>query len=280
MKNNLFILFLILGIGISKAQEFTSYVLYNKNGKEVKVKKLLKSVNEADVVFFGELHNNPISHWFYLQVLKNQQQANQKIQVGAEMFERDNQVLIDEYFSDIISLKKFETECRIWPNYKTDYKPTFTFCKKNNIPFSATNIPRRYASSVYKQGAEVLEKLSSDAKKWLCPLPFPFSDTVAVYKDMVQASGHGGVNLAKAQAIKDATMAHFILQDKKADHRFFHLNGNKHSENQEGIIWYLKQYGFIGKTLSIHTETNADLKWQDSYKGLADYILVVQKDIQ
>ena len=46
---------------------------------------------------------------------------------------------------------------RLWNNFKTDYKPLVDFAKDNNLKFIATNIPRRFASLVFKGGFEVLE---------------------------------------------------------------------------------------------------------------------------
>ena len=63
------------------------------------------------------------------------------------MFETDNQLIIDEYFSDLIKESSFESEVRLWKNYATDYKPLLNFAKQNGLKFVASNIPRRYASA-------------------------------------------------------------------------------------------------------------------------------------
>lgn len=271
----------LLSVSLQAQSHFDTYKLYNTKGKEISIKKLYKDVESSSTVFLGELHNNPISHWFYFNLIKHTfDKKNKSIQVGAEMFEKDNQIIIDEYFSDVISVKKFEAECRLWPNYSTDYKPTLEFCKKNAIEFTATNIPRRYASAIYNKGESVLKTLNSNATSWIAPSPIPYDSTLIVYNNLQALSGHGGINLAKAQAYKDATMAYSIVQTKKKDHIYFHLNGNKHSESHQAILWYLHQYGDHGKTITIHTEISQDLSWEESFSSKADYILVVQQDIQ
>jgi hypothetical protein len=58
---------------------------------------------------------------------------------------------------------------------------------------------------------------------------------------MVVAQPHGGPNLPKAQALKDATMAHFIQKNYEIGHTFIHFNGSYHSDIYQGILWYLKQ---------------------------------------
>ena len=44
-----------------------AYRLYDTKLKSTTYAKLLRQAADADVVLFGELHNNPICHWFELQ---------------------------------------------------------------------------------------------------------------------------------------------------------------------------------------------------------------------
>ncbi len=52
---------------------------------------------------------------------------------------------------------------------------------------------------------------------------------------------HGSPELVMAQATKDATMAYFILKNYKKDHLLMHFSGAYHSDDHEGILWYLKR---------------------------------------
>ena len=101
-----------------------AYQLYNAKGKKAKYSKMLEKAIEADIVLFGEIHNNTICHWLQLELLKDLYTAKGKdLVIGAEMFESDNQLLINEYFAGNYDNKKFESEAKLWKNYKTDYKP-------------------------------------------------------------------------------------------------------------------------------------------------------------
>ncbi len=66
----------------------------------------MRNTPELIVVFFGELHNNPISHWMQLEVSKSLLSRNPVF--GAEMFEADNQVMMTEYLDGIISSQKLK----------------------------------------------------------------------------------------------------------------------------------------------------------------------------
>src|SRR5690606_9602799 len=103
-------------------------------------------------------------------------------------FEADNQLLLDEYLSGLISQKSFEEEARLWKNYKTDYKPILEFAKKHRIRVVATNVPRRYANSVYHDGFGVLDQLSPQALRFLPPLPIQMDTTQFSYMELLKMS--------------------------------------------------------------------------------------------
>jgi uncharacterized iron-regulated protein len=268
---------------LSNAQNPEAFKLYNNKGKEIKFSKMVDELIEADVVLFGELHNNSLNHWLELQVAKALFENKKNIQLGAEMFEADDQLVIDEYFKGLYKESNFEKEVKLWNNYKTDYKPLFDFAKNNKLEFIATNIPRRYASMVPKEGFEGLEKLGDEAKKYIAPLPVPFDTLVPNYKEMLEMDmGHAmgnKVNFAKAQAIKDATMAHFIVKYLKPGFTFIHYNGEFHSKLYGAISWYLKFYKPDIKIMTISTQEADNLEFKDDYKAQGDFIFVIPGDM-
>ena len=256
------IFILILLSGSVPEPNKPAYLIYNKNGNVVSYQTLKVQSGNSDLIFFGELHNNTIAHWLQLELLKDLvSDTSRSTVVGMEMFEADQQLLIDEYFAGLISQNSFENEARLWRNYSTDYKPVLEFAKENDLNLIATNIPRRYASAVYGGGLEVLEGLSEEAKKWMMPLPVEVDTDLPGYQNMLEMGhGHGGVNIVYAQAVKDATMAHFILNNLEESSRIFHLNGSYHSNNYEGIVWYVKRDRPELRILTINTivEDNID----------------------
>lgn len=276
MKIRLLTLTMFLSFFTSFAQDKPAYKLFTAKGKSVKYKKLVREALKSDMVFFGELHNNPISHWLELELAVDlAKQA--KLQMGAEMFELDNQEALQDYLNSKIDYKTYTEEVRLWPNNKTDYQPLVEFSKKENLEFYATNIPRRFANMVFKGDFEALETLSKEEKSWIAPLPIPFDPDILTYREILEMMGdHGSPLLVKAQAIKDATMAHSILTNHKPNHIFLHFNGAFHSNKNEGIIWYIHKYKSGVKTLSIATVEQENIsKLDKSHLGLADYILVV-----
>lgn len=284
-----------------------AYRLYTPTLKATTYTKLLRRAADADVVLFGELHNNPICHWLELQLSKDLQAAKKgDLVLGAEMFEADNQTAISDYVQGRTTSKELATQARLWPNFDTDYKPITDFAREQHIPFIATNVPRRYARLVSRQGLSALDTLSDEAKRQMVPLPLIVDLTLPGYKSMMDmmsgnpASGsskgvveghaatvnpHGAntdmtANFARAQAIKDATMAHFILQNLKSGQTLLHFNGDYHSKNFEGIVWYLRQQRPDLKIITLSSVELPDPEHPASEnRNLADFVLAIPTDM-
>ncbi|MCS4239404.1 putative iron-regulated protein [Myroides gitamensis] len=280
MKYIYSVLFALL-VGTVFASEGQPYQIYNAKGKKVTYKQMIKTLGKSDVVLFGEYHNNSLGHWLQLKVTESLG-AKQELVLGAEMFEADNQEGLSNYVEGKISEEDFAKEVRLWNNYKGDYRPLVEYAKQHQAPFIATNVPRRYASLLFKGGMEALDTLKVEEKAWIAPLPFPYDPELPGYKEMLTMfdADHVNENLPKAQAVKDATMAHFIQSNIAPNKLFVHYNGSYHSNNYEGIFWYLKNYAPQLKVATI-TMVEADQvgNFEKLNLGLADFILVIDANI-
>lgn len=275
-------LFLLM-VSVVSAQ-VQPYKIFTSEGKEVSFEKMSKSLQKTDVVLFGELHNNAIAHYFQVKVAKSlHADKSKKLIIGAEMFERDQAEIVQNYVKGKLDEKEFEKEARLWNNYKTDYKPLLNFAKENNINYVATNVPRRYASLVYKKGVEALDTLSMQEKSWVAPLPFPYDKNLPGYVKMMEMfkdSNHANENFPKSQAIKDATMAHFLVNELQPNSIFLHLNGSYHSDNFEGIAWYVDNYNKNLKIQTISVVEQADVKkLEKEHLKKATFIIAVDADM-
>lgn len=290
MKKILYIFNLVFFVATTQllAQDKPAYIIYDKSEKALSYQDMLAKVAEADIILFGEIHNNPIIHWLQLQLTKDLfKLKNGNIALGSEVFETDVQLLLNEFFTGIIREGNFEKEARVWDNYKTDYKPLVLFAKQNKIPFWATNIPRRYASAVSASGLEILDKADTLVKKsYFPPLPVVIDYELPSYKNMLSMMGSGGVmhananNFVAAQAVKDATMAFKINQNFKKGTTFLHFNGAYHSDFYEGIVWYLRKYNPDLKVITITTAEQDEInEVEDKHSNKADILICVPTDM-
>lgn len=253
-----------------------AYQLFDEKGKETHYAKLLEAAKEADIILFGEQHDNPIDHWLEQELTKDLfADKKENLIISTEMFEADDQITVDEFLSGAVSEKTLKDEAKLWTNFPTDYKPLLAFAKKNKLRFVAANVPRRYANLVYTKGLQKLDSINPDAKKWIAPLPIAYDSTLKCYADIFkQAEGHGGQNLPKSQAVKDATMAYFILKNFTQGKTLIHFNGSYHSDWHQGIEWYLKRANPELKILTISaTEQDEIEELEKENIGIATFIL-------
>ncbi len=275
MLRHLLLPLLILPI-IASAQVRPNYALFDAKGRKLSYDKLVKRAAEAEVVLFGELHNNPVAHWLERAVAE-ELAARGPLVLGAEMIEADDQAALDRYLRKEIDQAGLDTLARLWKNHPTDYAPLVDLAREKGLPFVATNVPRRYARAVSQGGFEALDTLPQEQRAWIAPLPIAYDATLPGYVKMMTMMGdHATPNMPKAQALKDATMAHFIRANLKPGARFLHFNGSYHSDFHEGIGWYLRRARPDLKVVTIATVTQDQLdRLEGEYLDQADIIIVV-----
>lgn len=278
----LLILSLFIVFGSSLKLKPAYRIFDGQKAKSIDYDKMIKGLKDVDVIFFGELHSNSICHWLQLQVLKSMtKEFDKKVVFGAEMFEADDQVILNEYLNDLVKESHLLREAKLWDNYKTDYAPMIHYAKEHDLQVIATNIPRRYASIVARSGFEGLDKIDPTAKRYFAPLPIEVPYEQSSYKEMSgMMGGHGSKKMIDAQAIKDATMAHFISKNLSQGSVFYHINGTFHTKNKEGIVHYLSK---LRPELNIATitmvEQNEIKELDEENEGLADFIVAIPNDM-
>ena len=207
-----------------------------------------------------------------------------ELTLGGEFFEKDDQVIIDEYLAGYVDDKRLESEAKLWKNYRTDYAPLLKLARDSSLGFTATNVPRRYASLVARQGLDTLESLPEGSKHYLPPLPVPFDMDTPGYAEMLSmmGGGHGmGGNpefFVQAQAIKDYTMAVEILNHLPKEGVFLHINGDYHSADYGGIYWYLNLLSPNTEVLTVKVVAHDDSGFDAEWIGRGDIIFKVPED--
>ena len=263
------------------SQDKPAYAIHNHQGLPSSWKTLLDSIENADVVLFGEYHNNPIVHWLQYELTDTLIKMGRPLILGAEMYESDNQEALNMYLAGEIDQMGLDSMARLWKNHKTDYKPVLDLARDHQIPLIATNIPRIYASRVSKGGFEALHDLTDEEKAWLAPLPIDYDPELPGYAKMLTMMGdHATPDFPKAQAIKDATMAYFISKNYMDGQLFLHFHGTYHSDHYEGILWYLKRIKPELRYITISTVQQKDPSiLTDENKGKAHFTICVHENM-
>ncbi|MCB1025426.1 MAG: ChaN family lipoprotein [Acidobacteria bacterium] len=277
------IIFLILVINVSLFSQVSDdkYSVFDGTGKASSLDAIARRAGDMDVVFLGEFHDDSVGHALQLEIFKRVFEnygKERKVSLSLEMFERDVQVVLDEYLNGLIPEKQFLASSRPWGNYETDYRPLVELAKGNKLNVVAANAPRRYVNMVSRLGRQSLEKLSPEAVNWLAPLPFPKSSAKYTEKFNALMGGHGSENIMDSQTLWDATMANSIARELKSSDKSLvvHLNGAFHTESRLGTVEQLLNYSPKTRAMVVTVMYANDFKNFDKAKhtGIGDFVIL------
>lgn len=273
---------------LASAQDMSKhYKVYDvKKQKIVTLDDIVTDLGKANVLFFGEEHNDFTGHYLEATLFKKIADAYPgKATLTMEMFHTDVQPVINEYLKGIISEKNFIKEARAWNNYK-DYKPMIELAKLNNLDVIGGNAAARYSNAVTRSGLEILNQLPESSKQFIAPLPIDTATGRYNDKFIETLGGHsmGGMKVYQTQNFWDATMAWSIAKYAKsnANKKIFQVNGRFHSDEKLGTLAKLKKYAPKLKILNISSFSAEDFAQPDwsKYKDLGDYIIITDPTLK
>ncbi len=268
--------------GICQDSLSTHYKIFNtKTQKATSLDEIVRDINKADVLFFGEEHNDSTGHQLeYILLKKIAEHYPGKTALSMEMFETDCQTVLNEYLAGLIRDKNFETDARVWPNYD-DYRPLIEFSKENKLPVISANAPARYTNMVNRLGLSSLQQLDATGKSYLPPLPIDTATGPYLEKFDQIMGGHSampGMQMYQAQNLWDATMGWSIAKFIKThhDYKILQINGGFHSEEKLGAAAQLLHYDPKIRIINIavysdDSFTNPD--WS-KFNKMGDYIIL------
>jgi uncharacterized iron-regulated protein len=230
----------------------TSRVVNTATGLTVPFTSAVAAASGADIVFFGEEHDDPETHFVELALLEAVGRARSNVVLSLEMFERDVQPALDDYLAGRISEKDFLARSRPWDNF-ADYRPLVQLARARGWPVVAANIPRAIAADVSHDGLSVIDRLPPENRPFVAGR---IACTHDAYYDRFaeEMNGHGagsgppGATVSMqamtdrffdAQCVKDETMAESIVAAlQRAGHGaiLVHVTGSFHTDQGLGTV--------------------------------------------
>lgn len=268
------------------AQETASAIW--AGGARVEFGAMVDALAKADVVMIGELHDHAAGHELEARLVEAIHKRAGRLTLAMEMFERDTQLVLDEYLAGHLTGSSFESSSRPWPRYATDYKPMVEYCKANGLRVVASNVPRRYVNLVSRKGQEALKALPRESRRLLprLPLAMDLPEGYAKQLDELFGGSHGAAptpgmpspaNMKEAQALWDVGMAASIVSAKRALGRgvVVHVNGGMHSDSRYGIVDRIKRVAPRLKVAVVSIRPDAAFEtWSTANAGIADYLIL------
>jgi len=214
---------------------------------------VVQRASGADVVFFGENHDDPETHRVELGLLDAIGRTGRPVVLSLEMFERDAQPMLNDYLAGRITEADFLAKSRPWDRYVTDYRPMVELAKAKGWPVVASNIPRPLASAVGRKALAALDTLTPVERAWAArDIQCPDDAYRARFMDTMRGHSSGGAapspadplptaaasRFYLAQCIKDETMAESIVEARRRSPGAIvvHYDGAFHSDYKQGTV--------------------------------------------
>lgn len=225
---------------------------------------LLDELSSADVVFLGESHTDETTHRVELAVLEGLLVRREgQVALALEMFERDNQAVLDDYLARRIDEATFLATARPWGNYATGYRPLVQTARAAGAPVIASNFPRPLRQRIAEGGVAALDALPPEQRAWApqtllpnTPLYWRRSDNaVRSHSAMMGPSAATPAatstpeedaasvqRLTSTQSLWDNSMGEScaLALDNHPGHLVLHVNGGFHSQYWDGTVRQLR----------------------------------------
>lgn len=229
---------------------YSRIVVDSKSQQPINLIDLATKLEDKDVIFIGEFHANQSAHLFQMELLHALYQKRSEQVLSMEMFERDQQTILNRYLDGEIGEKYLINEAPTWPNYSGSYRPMIEFAKEHFIPVIAANAPGDIVRCIGEYGEEYINRLPTEQRGFVAKNAFLNDQTYQKKFDQFMTQmRHGKMDEERiaasyaAQLIRDNTMAESILDalNTNPNAQVVHLNGSFHSAQHLGTVAMLKQ---------------------------------------
>ena len=221
-------------------------IVETATGRSLSVSELADQVKGADVIFFGEFHDNTAIHELEAALFEAlYERKGRNLALSLEMAEQDRQPELDAYLKGEVPEETYLAQSRPWPNYREAYRPAVEFAKTHDLSVVAASIPRPAAAAYARTGT-----LDAIPASWKSYVPEPLYPSSLAYerkftKIMKALKGRAMPvseetipKLFAAQSLKDNAMAERLAAYKKNHpaHLVYHLTGAVHSGGYLGSV--------------------------------------------
>lgn len=236
----------------------------------------VERLQEANIVCFGEIHENEMHHHLQAQLIKALFERDKRLGVGMEIFQRPFQKVVDEYLAGTISeealLKGTDYEER-WGYEWELYRPIVELCRRNRIPLAALNAPQELTRQVSKVG---FDGLKAADKEQLAGIDFHVKAHRDYWYDYLSPDAKPEANERwyQVMTVWDGYMAASAaaFQQSRNVHRMLIIAGSGHIEYGFGIPNRAAQRTG-GRVLTIGVEAGA---YQEPTDPATDFVVFVE----
>jgi uncharacterized iron-regulated protein len=244
------------------------------------VENAVYEMNNSQVIFIGEHHDNPHHHMNQLQIIRELHEiAESPMAIGLEMFEKGDHEILDLWIAGELEPAEFiKVYYSNWGLPWPLYRDIFLYARDHQIPLIGLNIADKVVKKVAQQGYNSL------SEKDLAQLPPGVTCNVSArYENFIERvySWHDSkkdklfANFCEAQVLWDTIMAINLLNfhETNPDLKIVILAGGGHSW-KPGIPAQVAERKKI--PMSVILMENRKLNRKNVEKEDADYLWLWQ----
>lgn len=200
-------------------------ILHTASGHYLDQQQLFDSLAHFPLVYVGEVHDNPASHRLELEVLSAMRQRHPgQVSLGMEMFNIEQQAVLDRWVAGELSEKEFLRESRWFENWGGDfelYRELLEYCRDQQIPVIGLNTTRALGRKVSMTS---LDQLDEETRAQMPEMDMNDPYQLEMINKIFGAHGTGATMLesfSRRQTLWDETMAATVaeyMRDRENHH--------------------------------------------------------------
>jgi uncharacterized iron-regulated protein len=252
------------------------------DGRALNWEDLLDAVAWAEIVILGEAHNDDVAHQVQLAVVEDAFDRWPRAMLSMEMLERDEQVLVEDYYDGIIDTDTFVrlTFSENWGGkggWAKWYQPIVDAAMLRGNRLIAANAPRRYVRMARLQGYDAMRALPRERRAFFeLPRSLPRSRYFERFSEVMSHIEEPDALEAmyRAQLVWDATMARSIVRLRPSrDAKVIHLVGRFHSDFEGGLVQEIRRHRPWSRILVVSMHQFDSLELREEDVGRADVVI-------
>jgi uncharacterized iron-regulated protein len=188
-----------------------------ESDKAISFEELICRFASIDLLFVGEIHDNPEHHLLQIQILQALADTSFPITLGVEFFQENQQDTLDRYLTWEFAEEEFLRELnwkREWGFDYHLYRPLILFARQNGIRILALNAPREIVRKVAREGLKTLDP--EERSQIALDIDLANEAHRAYVKDAYAEHSHGDLRdfelFYEAQCVWDETMAENLAE--------------------------------------------------------------------
>ena len=137
-----------------------------KRGTVLPFEKFIDEIASKEIIFLGEVHDNPEHHLIQLQILQALMDAHGPLSIAMESFQKPQQPLIDQYLKGDLTESNFLKKVnwrRAWGIDYHLYRPLLLAAKSHKSEVLAINAPYGIVKKIARHGLKSLDETERES---------------------------------------------------------------------------------------------------------------------